>query len=98
MSAHTPGPWRVASRGSFFSQRGAGVIATTSEGDFVIYGPLDSVQDSDESSDASLIAAAPELFAILQEIASTVDESAYGPGDLPDRIQEALANAKRAPR
>lgn len=66
MSSHTPGPWISSGLPSQYDQRvvvdGPGVVAVL---------PRDSRIGADVDANARLIAAAPDLLAICQEIADS---------------------------
>lgn len=86
MSKHTPGPW--------VAQRDTGAIMAD---DWCIgaQGQIDMVAVCSER-DARLIAAAPDLLAVLQELEESVDYwSEYDvPLGIVDRIRAAIAKAE----
>ena len=99
--SHTPGPWRVAA-GIVDNPRliveddiGNPVCAMSLRG---VYG--DTVK---MTANAALIAAAPEILAILEELRESstccgtydlLDETTWASPDLADRIESAIRKAR----
>lgn len=89
MNAHTPGPWRV----NKYRSIGAGEHGTKPIVAHVepFYG--DDTRYGDDTANARLIAAAPELLAALNELLK-FDSTAYAKGS--DRANALLAAKKAA--
>ena len=85
MSAHTPGPWHVATYGcspDYFA---------------IKQGPCTLATKITTEQDARLIAAAPELLAALSELVDydegSSEEGSYG-SEVMERCRAAIAKAK----
>lgn len=82
---HTPGPWRYDYEldycGEIIASNGTSICSFT---------------DEPSTNDARLIAAAPDLLAVLQELEESVDYwSEYDvPLGIVDRIRAAIAKAE----
>lgn len=97
----TPGPWKVDLNGGELEQHGVNAdpadggpwqaIATVHTGR--MGGGSKAVQPGEAEANARLIAAAPEMFAVLAYMASFNPGSILG-GDLCRRIKAAVAKAK----
>ena len=91
MSKHTSGPWRAIDKRPI----GCGGFAIFSDNHYIGF-----VGDSDEntncSADARLIAAAPEMLSVLEEVAEALYCASEWevPIMLPTRVKEAIAKAK----
>jgi len=91
MSKHTPGPWHVV------TEQGRPVVKCAN--DFYITNTVDAAgYESDDDTmfaNARLIAAAPDLLAVLQELQES--SSYWSEYDVPlgivDRINSAIAKA-----
>jgi len=87
MSKHTPGPWKEAMWGG----RVAIIHDRTDDGTFdVVVACNDSAPTF---ADARLIAAAPDLLAMLQELATCLQERDIEPG-LVKQARAAIAKAE----
>jgi hypothetical protein len=77
-SKHTPGPWH-------YRQQTRAIVSTpNNDGAYVTVGHLSEsafIDDEKREANARLIAAAPELYAALQEIASAETAAGSYPGD-----------------
>ncbi|KGQ19876.1 hypothetical protein LF41_2383 [Lysobacter dokdonensis DS-58] len=82
MSKHTPGPWEVDAYGDVIAN-GEDVARLASECQYQV-------------GDALLIAAAPELLALVRECIGRVSVIPDG-GDLHDRLHSAIAKATGEP-
>ena len=105
--SHTPGPWRVDS--SMIST--GWVLVTKSNGDVVANVNTETGPDIPPTvsikmpalSNAHIIAAAPEMLAILEELRESstccgtydlLDETTWASPDLADRIEAAIRKAR----
>lgn len=68
MSKHTPGTWKVGNHGSVVSD----VIRDSDENVVAFYGGEIICESIQNVGDANLIAAAPDLFEALNEIATSM--------------------------
>jgi len=80
MTKHTPGPWRLLKREGSFPP----VVQRGLEGGFSVAGSNPDTEDAD----ARLIAAAPELLAVLRQVADY-----WAGGDVPEDIDDAMRAA-----
>ncbi len=85
MSGHTPGPWTVNGVGGRYKPLAR----------LIQHGTLISIQArrGDEIADARLIAAAPDLLALLREIAWDEDDI-INCNPVRERIDAAIAKAE----
>ena len=95
MSAHTPGPWELA-----WENGKHGVVGSTTDGKLVCF--IGNVNPSDglepiRKANARLISAAPDMYAVLCELAECSQYwSEYDvPLGIHDRIAAALAKASQ---
>jgi hypothetical protein len=89
MTAHTPGPWTVQESGKYVE----GATCTVAK----IYFLPELMDDAEAESwaNARLIAAAPDLLALLEEYASKArDVVTPAPGSLIERTRAAIAKAR----
>ena len=93
MTEHTPGPWRVGNRytptGVFTAD---GELVANTHGAQRNFQREEQIQE--QNANARLIAAAPELLEVLQEI---LDATAYdhgGPVSLYKKAEKIIAKAK----
>lgn len=110
MTQHTQGPWRVSSAGT--NCRGGIAIQGAAIGDEIVAevrkvwdftgGATNHPADDRQKANASLIAAAPELLALLKEVAAAVDKEkgllpstvTADQGSLRVRVYAAIAKAE----
>ena len=90
--SHTPGPWKTNDLDNFIEDSQGFDICVVSERG--TWRPGQSGMDYSEQYDnAALIAAAPELLAACEAVASKV----YFPEDWEDQVKAAIRKAKRTP-
>ena len=83
MSDHTPGPWVVS---------GYRILSTRTLEDVVALGPGVGYEGTQDDANARLIAAAPEMLALLRQIYTTPCEcplNGNGP-DIPKAVGKLL--------
>ena len=103
MMSHTPGPWKVAENlfGNTASYEVYANVETKSgKGG---YTRICQITPRDQKDNAALIAAAPEMLAILEELRESstccgtydlLDETTWASPDLADRIESAIRKAR----
>jgi hypothetical protein len=91
MSNHTPGPWQA-----FHHSAGIGVTAKGKYADVAHCSGFDSKRTRDEElANAALIAAAPDLLALLKEVSEETRHPDYDWSvDLAQRVSAAIAKAE----
>ena len=82
---HTPGPWHV--------RRGSGIYAKNRYIGLSLEGYLDG-RDLPYKANARLMAAAPELFEILEESKWYVDFGDSGAVEWYDKVEKLIAKIK----
>lgn len=93
---HTPGPWTVQSNGPL----GTWWVEATGHAKRTVCHMSDAGLTERGQADARLIAASPELFAVLKEVEAsasallTVDPAAKPKGTLLRQIRAAIAKAE----
>lgn len=94
-SQHTPGPWRVVYRTFTAAVCKEGVGAIAELGGKVR--EINTVEDSEQMrADASLMAAAPELFSALEVCAEVIGHNSCTDGRTPNGFVIALEKARAA--
>lgn len=90
MSKHTAGPWKLCRE-----EHPRGWIVDANDGQYTICIVRDGTGEAQNIANARLIAAAPELLAVLQELRESADYwSEYDvPCGIVDRIDAAIAKA-----
>lgn len=87
MNKHTPGPWRSALK----SEKTWHVGVYTASGEEVAHVAVKSALSSNRrDADARLIAAAPDLYALLRELID-IEGPQPGTADWARKVQAALA-------
>ena len=92
MSAqHTPGPWSINEWPQATTDIAIGVIGTP----LIAKVPLRDVSINEQKANARLIAAAPDLLAVVEELEESADYwSEYDvPLGIVDRLRAAIAKA-----
>jgi hypothetical protein len=86
---HTPGPWAVGS----YCMTAHVIYADNGEGEQIAAASRSAFPDSESDANARLIAAAPDLLAVLKQVR---DFWAGGdaPDDLTNAIHAAIARAR----
>jgi len=103
----TPGPWVTKQNGRYIDCDGwhaedanssmSGFVGVSDEYGNVaalVVESIGGVQEEQQEANASLIAAAPEMYAALKEVADLIVESGMDLTFDLDSIQEALAKAR----
>jgi hypothetical protein len=85
-TAHTPGPWRYQEKSDAYTH-----IVRAGEHRFICQLPQDTSGKAE--ADARLIAAAPDMLALLNEAAEFIQPFNRAE-DLLDRIEAAIAKAE----
>lgn len=80
---HTPGPWEKVELGVISNK-------ITTYGNYYVHATVDTENEELEAN-AKLIAAAPDMLALLQEWAG--DEPGFNGPDWHKRVQEAITKA-----
>ena len=94
MTAHTPGPWELVCNGGPIEEFQVGNLSRAVCSAWVL-----ATGDADETSaNARLIAAAPDLLAVIQELSESAEYwSEYEvPLGIVDRIRAAITKATGA--
>lgn len=91
MSAHTPGPWHIAT--AITTEDTIGAIAVVRRSIFAVFSPA---ARGDADSDARLIAAAPEMLEALKAVVEQLRVAKFD-GPWLDHAKAAIAKAEVKP-